>query len=186
MSSKIDVSEIIKGHLKSFKDNSGRIHKWDISTFYVLPALVAMCGMYRDFKLSPDFTSLLINFGSIFTALLLSVLMLIYEQENKLDDKKSLLDQQNLPNNIPFFDDKKKILHELYDNICYCVISATFIIVVASINSALNIKPITLGTWFEFDLNQYIFAPLCVFISLNVILTIFMIVKRMHALLMTR
>lgn len=186
MSSKIDVRNIIKGHLKTFVDNSGRINKIDVFTFYIIPIIIAIIGIWFNFKLADNFTSLLINFGSIFTALLLSVLMLIYEQENKLDDKKSLLEQQNLPNNIPFFDIKKKILHELYDNICYCVIGSTFIVVVASVSSTICIKPIPFGTLFEFDLNRSFFAPLCVFMALNIILTIFMIVKRMHALLTTR
>ncbi len=188
MSSKINVIEIIKGHFNTLRiDNNGALYIADIITFYIFPILIAAIGIWNDFSLDNGFRALLINFGSIFTALLLSVLVLVFDQETKLDDKKALLDQLNSQNSssltVPFFATKKKILQELYHNICYCIIGSMALVVVASIDSVKDVSEIVLSSWFKFDPNTDIFTPFCVFMSLNIVLTIFMIVKRMHALL---
>ena len=187
MSSKINVIEIIKGHFNTLRiSEHGALDKTDIFTFYIVPILIAVIGIWNDFSLDNNLRAFLINFGSIFTALLLSVLVLVFDQETKLDDKNALLDQLNSQNGssltVPFFDIKKKILRELYHNIYYCIIGSMALVIVASIDS-INISGITLSSWFEFDPNTEIFTAFCVFMSLNIVLTIFMIVKRMHALL---
>jgi len=139
MSSKINVIEIIKGHFNTLRiSDHGALNKIDMLTFYIIPILIAVIGIWNDFSLDNNLRALLINFGSIFTALLLSVLVLVlvFDQETKLDDKKAL-------------------------------------VIVASIDS-INISGITLSSWFEFDPNTDIFTAFCLFMSLNIVLTIFL------------
>lgn len=194
MSSKINIYDIISGHISTLKDSgSDNLNKLDILTFYGLPLLFSVFSISKNFDLNDDLTSLLVNFGSIFTALLLSVLVLIYDQENKLDDKKAMLEQTNQTNGrfdeIPFYDEKKQILNELYFTICYCVAGSMILVFSAAINSVIKTDSIDLGNIgsisLSFDLNTDVFTPLCIFIAINLILTIIMIVKRMHVLLTT-
>jgi hypothetical protein len=113
MSSKLNVFDIISGHISTLKSaDSDRLNKVDILTFFGIPLLFSILGISKDFDLDTDLTSLLVNFGSIFTALLLSVLVLIYDQENKLDDKKILIEQANQANGshdeVSFYEEKNK------------------------------------------------------------------------------
>jgi hypothetical protein len=193
MSSKINIYDIISGHISTLKKpDSDSLNKIDIITFYGIPLLFSIFGILKDFDLDKDLTSLLVNFGSIFTALLLSVLVLIYDQENKLDDKRSMIEKANKANNkfeeIPFYEEKKQILSELYFTICYCVIGSMALVFVAAINSVIKTDEVTIAIKFlsfKFDFNTDVFTPLCVYIAINLILTIVMIVKRMHVLLTT-
>lgn len=193
MSSKVNVYDIIIGHLSTLKSSgSDKLNKVDILTFYGIPLLFSILSILKDFDLDKDLTSLLVNFGSIFTALLLSVLVLIYDQENKLDDKKAMIDQANHANGksdeVPFYAAKKQILNELYFTICYCVIGSMLLVFIAAINSVIKTDDFDMvfkTVSFSFDLNTDIFTPLCIYIAINLILTIVMIVKRMHVLLTT-
>lgn len=194
MSAKINVTEIILGHIDSLRisPQSG-FNISDVVVFFVMPALIAVLGICLDFKISEAFGGILVNFGSIFTALLLSVLVLIYEQENKIDDKKDEIDRRNSEMNggnplppVPFFNEKKKLLRQLYCNICYCIIGSIILVVVATLDSVVKIDSFNLYVTHQFNIDTDVFAPIAVFVSINLVLTIVMIVKRMHALLVTR
>lgn len=83
---------------------------------------------------------------------------------------------------------RKQILNELYFTICYCVIGSMMLVFIAAINSVVKTDVVDMvfkDASFSFDLNTDVFTPLCVYIAINLILTIVMIVKRMHVLLTT-
>lgn len=186
MSSKINICEILLGHIKTLKDNStGKVSKWDIFTFFIIPIIISIFTIVFKFKFSSDLISLLVNFGSIFTALLLSVLVLVYDQSSKLKDK-----EKELGRNITI-EVKRGLLDQLYYNICYSIITAISLVVVCFLESICRGKttlielPLNQPISFCIDVNTYIVTPLVSFIIVHLILTIIMIVKRMHALLTT-
>jgi len=185
MSSKINVIEIIKSHIFTLKQSGAtKLSIFDLSTFFGIPFIVVAFSISNDFDLSESLTSLLVNFGAIFTALLLSVLVLIYDQENKLDDLKERIGLEKISN----YEIKKQLLSELYSTICYCIISSMSLVFVAIINSVIKTDCIPYSNQyisFQFDLNTDIFSPICIFIAINLALTIIMIVKRLHVLLTT-
>jgi len=157
MSSKINISSIVCGHFSTLRiASTGKISKLDLLTFYGVPLLVVILGVCKDFDLSGDLTSLLVNFGSIFTALLLSVLVLIYDQENKIDDKKAKLDEDNetngTDNTVSFYNAKKQILNELYYTICYCIISSMALVLVSAVNSVVKVDT------FNFSIKSFLFS----------------------------
>jgi len=168
MSSKIYLKDIVIGHFKSLADaGKNKVSIIDIFTFYVIPFAISGISFYFCFDVSKETISLLVNFGAIFTALLLSVLVLVYDQENKLNDQSS----SGLVNA------KKKLLNQLYYNICYCIVSSVTLIIVCLIHSVVeNTSP---------PLNVYFVTPLIIFVTTNLILTILMVVKRMHVLLVS-
>lgn len=173
MSAKIDVRSIITGHFNTLRDaTSGKILKWDYFTFFILPALVAVLGVFFGFKTNEQFIGLLVNFGSIFTALLLSVLVLVFDKESNID-----LLPRSSTNDL-----KKKILKELYFNICYTIVISMFAVIFSLLYQIIpfdNKNPVVFVSY----IRDYFFTPVFLFIVMNAFFSILMIVKRMHVML---
>ena len=168
MSSKFNVGEIIFGHFKTLKDTGkNKVSIIDILSFYIFPVLVSIIGIYFCFNISKEMVSLLVNFGAIFTALLLSVLVLVYDQENKINQT----DDDSLKTI------KKNLLNQLYYNICYCIVISIVLVVVCLLHAVFNSIFVSI--------NIYLITPLIIMVLMNLILTILMIVKRMHVLLVS-
>lgn len=195
MSQKINIGRIVSEHFKSMTDTGGAASRIDLLTFIGLPLLLALLGMAMGVKLSGDTISLFVNFGSIFTALLLSVLVLVYDQENKLS---GLLDQTNIEkvrlssieaNNesvregaIVFARESKialqmELLKELYHNLSYAILASVVLVLLCFIHSVFD------GMGIGELIERYIIGPCILFLILNLFLTILMVVKRLYALL---
>lgn len=177
MSSKINVTDILLGHIATLSDPAGNRSIGDYVTFFLVPILVAGLGLLAGYNLNKDVSSMLVNFGAIFTALLLSVLVLVYDQESKLEANKML---------DPLYSAKKALLAQLYYNICFSILSSIVLVALCFVHSVIFrlTSEITLGTTvFQFGYAKYIVTPLVIFVTANLLLTIVMIVKRMHAML---
>jgi len=186
MSTKINVIDILKGHIRTLKDaGSIRLSFSDLFTFFVFPLLLSLASVYLGFVLTSELTSLLVNFGAIFTALLLSVLVLVYDQGMKLEDKKAECTESEaaIP---PILETKKNLLEQLYYNICYAIVLSVILVVSCVIESIVRGKTIPVvfsDLTISIDMASWVFMPLVVFVALHLILTILMIIKRMHILL---
>ncbi|HGF7509130.1 TPA: hypothetical protein AB5A35_001024 [Vibrio cholerae] len=181
MSSKINVCNIILGHLKTLNDvSSSKFSFIDLFTFFIVPLLFGALVFVSGFKFNDSLISLLVNFGAIFTALLLSVLVLVYDQSSKLSERNEI-------KAVSFYDVKKLLLDQLYYNICYSIVLALLLIFMCFLESITRDKLLDLAFigGFKLDISIYVFTPIVVFISVHLILTIIMIVKRMHVLLTT-
>jgi hypothetical protein len=182
MSSKINVKSIIAGHIKTLHAGNNEKISWvDLLVFFFIPLAISVIFLYFQINISKEVASLLVNFGAIFTALLLSVLVLVYEQSNKLKEKKD---------NDIFYNLKVKLLNELYYNICYSVLISIALVVICLLHSIMfdvssQIKNSTLNFDFTIYYGKYFFSPITAFLTSNVVLTIVMVVKRMHTLLTT-
>lgn len=149
MSSKINIKGIITGHFNTLRDNQGRRSIADLLTFVILPVGFAITSLLVGFNLNKDLSSLLVNFGSIFTALLLSVLVLVYDQESKLEEKKA---------KDAFYEDKKQLLHQLYYNISYSILCSMALVLFCFVHSlVMNLKSTIQLDEFSFELNYGIF-----------------------------
>jgi len=184
MSLKVNPSSLIRGHYKTLvNDHTGKLSKLDFFTFTFLPIGLCILGVYFNLTINSEFRGALINFGAIFSALLMSVLVLVYEQENKLTEKNKLnekLRQLNeyIYNEIINYDNKKELLRQLYHNICFAIILSLSIVIfpmLQIVSTSLNL----------IKLNDWLINPIIIFCLYNMILTTLMIVKRMHALLNT-
>ncbi|MBH3371903.1 MULTISPECIES: hypothetical protein [Pseudomonas] len=184
MSSKIDIKEIVLGHLGTLSRVDGEWSWHDFVTFCCVPAIFAFGSLAAVFSLNKDIASLLVNFGAIFTALLLSVLVLVYDQESKLDDKKQRDVDLQRPVD-PFYNAKKRLLDELYFNISYSILASLVLIAIcfgfSIADSFSDSKSASLSV--SLVLSKFVFTPLAVFVTVNLLLTIVMIVKRLHSLL---
>ena len=178
MSSKINILEIIAGHFDTLRDTRDRLSKADIFTFIMLPLGAGIASIILCFNLDASLSSLLVNFGSILTALLLSVLMLVYEQESRLDSTAEISSR--------IIELKRKLLRELYYNISFSIVCSLALVSMCFLHS------MALGTTWAIAVKSYHLAipidkwfltPIIIVIALNLLLNMLMIVKRMHTLL---
>lgn len=197
MSNKINILCIVKAHFNTLKDiPCKKISKLDITTFVILPISLSTFSAYNDFNLNKDLDSLLVNFGAIFTALLLSVIVLIYDQENRTIEK--------IRNNSESVGDVSKnkllLLKELYHNISYAILCSLALVVLTFIHSTLpsitpevidtsrifldyKIRDLNINFSFTFTWATKVVTPLIIFVTTNIVLTIIMIVKRLYLIL---
>lgn len=177
MSSKLNVSEIIRGHLKTFRNDSNRITVTDIVSFILIPIGIGMLFPVSSTSINNDALSILVNFGAIFTALLLSVLVLVYDLQCKLDERSD---------STPVLTAKKKLLHDLHYNISFSILASAVLVILCLIDSILADKKFSLqsvGINFDLSLDVHILSPMIAFTTYVVVTGVVMIVKRMHALL---
>jgi len=197
MSNKINILCIVKAHFNTLRDITGEgISKLDIITFIVLPILLSMFSAYNNFNLNKDLDSLLVNFGAIFTALLLSVIVLIYDQENRTIEKI----RHNTESVGEVSQNKLFLLKELYHNISYAVLCSLALVVLTFVHSTLppitlevidnsqvivdyKIRDVSINFSFTFTWSTKIITPLIIFVTSNIVLTIIMIVKRLYLIL---
>lgn len=175
MSTKINIYGIISGHLDTLRDGRTRqLSRRSLLIFYGLPAAIALAGALSGLTLNNQLASLWVSFSALFGPLLIYIFIRLYREDSQLESKKSALDAQNLLNdtalNMPYFAKKKGGLRQLFNNIFYCIIGYLVLVVVAGADSAIQTA---------------FFTPFFVFISLSLALTIMMIAKRSHALLVS-
>lgn len=179
MSAKVNVKDIIKGHFKTLVDaRTSKISRVDLFTFCLLPIFFGVVSLLLGFDLNKEIVSLLVNFGAIFTALLLSVLVLVYDQENKIDNcGNDILKKQ-----------KKELLRQLYYNICYSVLTSLLLVALSFLHQLSEglCLPCNQTKYqiIEICLGKLLITPFIVALVTNIFLTITMILKRMHALLL--
>jgi hypothetical protein len=173
MSLKINVLFLVKEHFLTLKhDGTGNISFTDLFSFVALPIFLSGATIFFEVKLSADFTDAVINFGAIFSALLMSVLVLVYDQDAKLNDVIQKA-ENNSKANLGL---KKELLKQLYHNICFAIVASLSIVVLSLVQVlAESYKWIFVSTW--------IITPFIIFFLCSMILTTLMVVKRMHALL---
>lgn len=180
MSSKINIWSIVAGHISTLNDaSSGKVSLVDYFTFYGIPLSIAFLLSFLGIKVTSDANSLLVSFGAIFTALLLSVLVLVYDQGEKLRN----VNAESKSHNIEL---KKNLLEQLYFNICYAVVASVVLVFFCLIYTFLPGDPLNISVSkliIDFDLKLYLFSPLIMMVVMNLLLTILMVVKRMHTLL---
>lgn len=177
MSSKINILGIVKGHFSTLTHSNGKVLLSDVFTFALSPLILSGISMYAGFNLTDNLSSLLVNFGAIFTALLLSVLVLVYDQESKLNDKGK---------GTPLFASKKRILNELYYNISFSILLAITLVVSCFLHAVFKDCKTSVYDFFDIIYDVYLITPAVIFLIASLILNIVMIVKRMHSLLVCK
>ena len=163
MFSKINVTEIVKDHLDTLRDYAtGKIMIGDIIIFFIFPLLAALFVVFiLQFLLTDAAANVLVTSLSVFSALLFNLLLLIYDIIRKEER------HQKPKNKMP------KFLKEIYSNISFSILIAVICIA------------ILLLTFLDIS-NQYFnhFLSFTVYFLVSLfILTLFMILKRIHVLL---
>ena len=173
MSNKISISDICCSHRETLTAR-------DQLSFFGFPILLAILAHVLGINLASDTLSLLVSFGSIFTALLLSLLVLIFDQESKLDEKKESFDKDQKV--VPLYNLRKDLLFQLYSNISFSIICALILVIACLFYSQL-LSYNELRSASNILVSDYFFNPVIIILLGLTTLNILMILKRIHTLL---
>jgi len=173
MSAKIDIRIIISNHLKTLVDTNDEMVRSDYFIFFGLPFFLAIFFVYKNYILNSNVVSTLVNFGAIFSALLISVLIMVYDQYQKLCHAQ--IENEDMAS-IKDIERRKIIIQQMYHNISYCILLSIILVVCALLYQAL--EP-------SYSLSRYVLMPLNVFVTGNLLLTILMVLKRTYLLITT-
>lgn len=167
---KINPSVIVRDHIRTLKSyGSGRHSFGDIVIFLILPLGLAGALAYIHPKsdknpteiFSENVVEILVTSLSVFAALLFNLLLLVYDIV-----KKAKKDE-------PFAELKTQFLREINANVSYSILVSMLAVVILLIS--------LIGT--SNRLLQITIAFLVYFLLANFIVTLFMVLRRIHILL---
>jgi hypothetical protein len=164
---KINVLRIVADHFRTLRDfQTGKLALSDLFTFLGLPLVCAAASVYFKITFTSDVLISILTAFSIFAGLLFSLLLLVFSLTDKFDPQSML------------FALRKQLFAELYENISFAILISMAIVTLTLIAGVRKE-----GVTGEFHTGRIITSSL-VFLMINFILTILMVLKRMHALLM--
>lgn len=164
MFSKVNVFQIVVDHIRTLSRN-GRLSVMDILVFFGIPLVVSVCVAIQKFSLTKDSVSTLVTVGALFTGLLLSLLVLVYDQRSKLKDDHS--DDSTM---------LKAAFLELYGNISYAILASIVLVCISFAKQLCSSGTVV---------SQVVDSAL-VFIGIHLALTILMILKRINITLTSK
>lgn len=175
MIEKANPTLIVKDHFATLVvDNENKISKGDVFLFFILPAMIALVLLSINFNLNNDTISLLVTSLSIFAALLFSLLLLIYDIWWKTNGCGTVENR----------DLRIKYLNQIYKNISFEILISVANVIVLILLSVVVTNDIEGFHWHS--LNLIIIVEFLSYYLFGIfILTLLMILKRVHALIST-
>jgi hypothetical protein len=171
---KINILRIVVDHFGTLRNyQTGQLSISDLAVFLLLPIAGASACAYFKITFDKDALIAVLTAFSIFAGLLFSLLLLVFSLTDK-NDAQSML-----------FATRKQLIGELYENISFAIL-ASIGVVTLTIIAVLRKAPVdqNAGAIAVVDRGT---SPIVTFalvlLMSNFILTILMILKRMHALL---
>jgi hypothetical protein len=156
----VDVRDIVVDHVDTLRNEaSGRRSTIDFVVFYAVPAAFLALAERTSLELSHDAVGVLVTALAVFAGLLLNLLLLTHGIIKGRDRTKNDVNEM-------------KLLHQIYSNISYAILVS--ILALALLLSAAAIGTMPIGTHV---------AALTAFLISHFLLTLLMILKRMHILL---
>ena len=165
--SKINVLPIIARHFDTLRDHAtGKRSKADIFIFFVVPLIASGAALYFRIALTSDALNAVLASFSIFAGLLLNLLLLVYTragEEVRID---------------VFAANIKRFVRQLSDNIEFAVLVSVFVVICCLIATA-TLKSEPNNTPHA----GVVMTAILVFLTSNFILTLLLVLKRIHAML---
>lgn len=162
MFSKINIIDIVLDHINTLRNSrTNKIYFPDLFLFFILPLFLSGVLIYKDLVVNTQLATALLAAFSVFAALLLNLLLLVFDIADKVNKKDE--------GHKIFYN----ILKEIYINISFCILLSVIIIVVlfsffAGFKSVIYLRILSFITYS---------------ISINFILSLVMILKRIYRLL---
>jgi len=178
MFAKISVAGIVKDHISTLKNNrTDKIHYPDIFLFFCLPAILSSLMLYAGVLLTDSLVNGLITSFSIFSALLFNLLLLVYSIAEKNPDSTKITDQLEIKKNAQ----RRELLREIYINVSFSILISTISVVI------LLTYFLKISNCFFWKVNlcsfQWLLAAILYYLSIQFLLTLFMVLKRIYKLL---
>lgn len=164
MSSKFSVGNIVKDHFRTLRNfGTEKIELSSVSINFVLPAIIAAIFVYFVLIIRNAEFDVILTAFSVFAALLLNLMILLYSVLNRESEKKD--EQKNKM--------KMRLLKETYSNIEFSVLTSVIIIVIILLMLFIPYN-------FYFDLTASFIVYYLIFVFIT---TLFMVLKRMHSIM---
>ncbi|MGO9590864.1 MAG: hypothetical protein ACLP3K_12570 [Candidatus Acidiferrales bacterium] len=162
---KINILRLVKDHFGTLRDfQTGKLSVSDVVVFGLLPFIFALWCGYRAVAFDKDALIAVLTAFSIFAGLLFSLLLLVFTLTDKTDSQSML------------YAVRKQLIGELYENISFAILVSIGIVTMTIVAATMHRATPEAGT-------GRVTTFLLVLLMSNFILTILMILKRMHALL---
>lgn len=180
---KINIYWLIRNHVSSLKsDGQTSLSKMDMSLHFIFPLIASFIVCYF-FKVMPStVVGIMVNFGSITTALLMSAVVMVYDQKSKIIEKRDKEVEKGtgrVDDKIRTYTQNILLYKELCRNICFAILTSIIIVifsVVLSFYEPLIKSPIYVSFFITLSFFCYAF-----FIS--TMITFLMILKRFSIIL---
>ncbi|MCR9238194.1 MAG: hypothetical protein NXI17_16110 [Alphaproteobacteria bacterium] len=157
MTAKINVLVIITEHFSTFKDESTQKYsKVDFCVMLVLPATLSIIVSLSGYHIRDDYIGALISAFAIFSGLLFNVLVLIYSITGSDGEKDDML---------------VRLVRQTFANISFAIMSCLLAVVLLTV------------LFFIDGSIQLMIEPIIYFVGMNFMLTMLMVLKRMHVLM---
>ncbi|WP_417543034.1 hypothetical protein [Marinobacter sp.] len=118
MSNKLDISRIISHHNSTIQDSEGVPLAWDYFILYLLPILLVLLWVSSGAELSNNLATIIVTAASIFSGLMLNLLVLVNEKRAKITNPST---------DDPRFERKYneiKAIEETYYNISFTILTS--------------------------------------------------------------
>jgi hypothetical protein len=154
MAYKLDVSVIIKDHLRTLvNDNTGKPDLRDLFFFVCVPFIVPAILLFNKIFIGKDFVAGIIAGLTIYVGLSLNLIVILFEIMRK--------------DSVSQF--KKKFIKDFIANICFSII-LSLITILSALVTLID----------ENCIIKYISNSICFFLLTQMLLLILMLVKRMY------
>lgn len=166
MVKKIDFTKICADNISTFRNHSDGTWSWvDFSLFLIFPIVLAASILFSEFQLKENFVTAIITAASIFAGLLLNLLVLIYTIY--VTSKEKLQNRVSTAN----FDIWQLLIKQTFANVSFCILVSIIVVALCLLYYLNFISPV-----------QYLIAFSLYFFCATLILHLFMVLKRIHAL----
>ncbi len=174
---KINIYWLIKNHVASLKENGATsLSKVDIWLHFIFPFIVSFFICFF-FKVMPaSVIGIMVNFGSITTALLMSAVVMVYDQKSKIIEKR---EKETVEDKKKTYYKNIELYRELCQNICFAILTSIVIVILSVILSFYDTKTATcIYTGFFITISF-----LCYAFFISTMITFLMILKRFSIIL---
>ncbi|HGG6426295.1 TPA: hypothetical protein ACJG67_002812 [Salmonella enterica subsp. enterica serovar Kottbus] len=180
---KINVMSVIKKHYTTMSDQRGNILLEDIFIHFIIPLILSLiiCLTYGIMK--PSIASVFVNFGAITTALLMSAVIMIYDQKQKTVFKISDIEENNKSrSNLIILNNNKLVYEQLCHNVAYAILTAVALVIFSVTIHFLPENADELKKWY-FATPAYVISYLAYSSFFFTVITFLMVIKRFSTIL---
>lgn len=185
---RISVKHIVFSHLRTLSDaNSNSVNASDIWLFFGTPALITVLLMILfGLNVNSELGNALFTGLAIFAGLLFNLLVLVYDIVSR-EDRNFNTEEPRRRNR------RVRTLREVFDNVSYAILVALAIVfLIGVLNLAFNTGLFSGNiTWVcnrvailcRYNVGKWLLDFLILTLSINFVLTLLMVLRRVHLLL---
>ncbi|MBD8456835.1 MULTISPECIES: hypothetical protein [Enterobacter cloacae complex] len=180
---KINIWQVLLKHYKTMSDQQGSTLYLDVFIHYIIPTIISaiICLLYGTMK--PSIAALFVNFGAITTALLMSAVIMIYDQKQKTIFKiADIKDNKKPTTNLSGLEINKTVYEQLCHNVAYAILTSIILVIASVVISFFPDKQETLNIWY-FSVPAYLLSYVAYTAFFTTIITFLMVIKRFSSIL---